>query len=454
MSDPRPPTPPQAPPPPSPEARPPSPTIAARVRAAPFTFGLLAVSLAWFVWAEKHGSTNDTSILLRFGAVEPVHVWSGEFWRLASYMFLHIGWVHLIWNGAVGAGICASVEKALGPARFLAAYLLSGFAGGCASTVLLYAPSAGASGAMFGMIGALLALRRRQLDSFRGFLSDPPTRSTLLNVAVWMVIGVTVMPFNNRAHFGGLVGGAAVTWVLTSSPKERRVFAPLLGIVFMALVLVACRPWWRPSGAELERLRAFGAAYLYGIDGFPKNRARGERMATRACEAGSSSACSDLGGFLRFEGEPSSQRRALELLDRACNEASDEACGVLGDAYRTGRDVPRDDVRAAELYERGCRNDEANACVGRATMLAAGLGGARDERGAMEIFHAWCAKGYADACGGEGYALVIGLEGAPQDELRGRQMLREACAKGSESSCRLEQSLTSSPPSADGGEPD
>ena len=99
-----------------------------RLRGAPVTVGLTAINVAFFLLAESSGSTRDASTLLRFGAVESQHVWAGQYWRLASYMFLHIGWAHLLWNSYASFGWCVRVERTLGHGRFLAVYLLSGLA--------------------------------------------------------------------------------------------------------------------------------------------------------------------------------------------------------------------------------------------------------------------------------------------------------------------------------------
>lgn len=282
-------------PPPMPRRGPPPPasmpTLGERVRAAPVTFAILLVNLGWFLWAEQHGSTKTAGVLLRFGAVEPIHVWAGEYWRVASYMFLHIGWVHLLWNSYAGFSICADVERALGRWRFLVAYLVSGVAGGCATVIVDYdAPSAGASGAMFGMIGALLALKWRELGSFRAFLTHKGTRATLVNAGIWLLIG-TYVNFNNRAHFGGLVAGGIVTWVMTS--RARRLWGAVLGVALAAFLVASIKPWWKPSGAALEKLRAYGEAYAGGA--FGGDAARGERFLRRACAAGDAAACADLG---------------------------------------------------------------------------------------------------------------------------------------------------------------
>src|SRR5262245_28347295 len=102
------------------------PTLVDQIRVAPITFALIAVNVVVFLWAESHGGTTSIGVLLTFGASERLHVWSGEYWRLITPMFLHIGWPHLLWNAYASIGWCVDVERALGKRRFLAVYLASG----------------------------------------------------------------------------------------------------------------------------------------------------------------------------------------------------------------------------------------------------------------------------------------------------------------------------------------
>jgi Rhomboid family len=76
-----------------------------------------------FVLAERSGSTTRSATLLRFGAAWRVLVWQGEYWRLATSMFLHIGVIHLLWNGYYGFRLSTQVERAIGSGRFVALYL-------------------------------------------------------------------------------------------------------------------------------------------------------------------------------------------------------------------------------------------------------------------------------------------------------------------------------------------
>ena len=200
------------------------PSLLERARAAPVTFALIAVDFAVFGWAEHEGSTTDEGTLLRFGAAEPLHVWAGEYWRVATCMFLHIGLVHILMNSYMAIGWATALERTVGKARFLTIYLLSGVAGGCASVVsgILFGPriSAGASGALFGVLGATFAIRRRLFPSWAAFWADRGVRSVALQVGIWTAIGFQIH-LDNAAHLGGLVAGSLAAWLFTSpSPAQ------------------------------------------------------------------------------------------------------------------------------------------------------------------------------------------------------------------------------------------
>ena len=329
-------------PPPSPR---PSPVD--RLRGAPVTLLFTAVNVVVFLVAELHGSTTTVSTLLKFGAVEPQHVWSGEYWRLASYMFLHIGWMHLLWNSYASFGWCVSVERALGSGRFAAVYLLAGIAGGAATTILPYAVSAGASGAMFGIVGAQLALRRRQLPSFAAAFQDPATRSTLASIAIWIVIGLTAMPMNNRAHLGGLVAGAIATWIFTS-PRPRLLAVPAV-LAFAVLLVFATRPWMR---GKVPMRNATDATEETGSEDPTGD------MLLAECDKGVLAGCYAFAITM-----PDSAGDTTRELDDDCKNGDLDACAAWGWTLVHGRPgVARDETRGRALLEETCRRGNAWAC--------------------------------------------------------------------------------------------
>ena len=285
-------------------AKPEAPTLLTRLMKAPITSALMAINLAVFVWAERSGGTTDEGTLLRFGAVEPLHVWAGEYWRVATYMFLHIGWIHILVNSYASFGWATTLEAALGKVRFLAVYLLAGVAGGCASVIsgILFGAhlSAGASGALFGIIGATLALRARRLESFKAFFADRPVRSTLVQLAIWIALGFQ-LHFDNAAHVGGFAAGAVMAWLFTSSAPRAGWVAFAVGMI--ALFLGAIRPWWSPSGEHQNDIAIYARSYLTGknphpdtTEPWPVNVPRGIAFAKKGCSHGVAYACEVLKG--------------------------------------------------------------------------------------------------------------------------------------------------------------
>jgi rhomboid protease GluP len=245
-----------APPRPAPRpAVPQGPSFLDRLKLAPVTFALAAINVAYFVYVESKGSTLSVATLLQFGAVERYHVWAGEYWRMASYMFLHIGWIHLLWNTYASVGWCTTVERALGHIKFLVVYLASGIGGGAAVVLFAKQPSvaAGASGAMFGIVGSTLALLFLRAGSVDNFVKDKATRSIVGSIVIWTAIGIFALNMSHSAHFGGLVTGALATLALVVR-KHRAPALAVFAIAFAVFVGAAARPWGRSTPPQLHEI--------------------------------------------------------------------------------------------------------------------------------------------------------------------------------------------------------
>jgi rhomboid protease GluP len=240
-------------------ARPVKQSLVETVRRAPTATLIVAINLIVFVLAERTGRTTSPDTLLRFGAVWRVRVWQGEYWRLVTSMFLHIGVLHLAWNSYYGFRISAQVERAIGSGRFLVLYVLSGIAGSALSVIGHDAVSAGASGALFGLIGWQLVILRSRMGSLRAMWADPGVRSNLTWIGGWFVLGAFA-GFDNYAHAGGLLFGLLFTQALIARPPRRkaRLAAPVLA--FAAIVALSLRPlpvlhpeeyaWWKAAHSK------------------------------------------------------------------------------------------------------------------------------------------------------------------------------------------------------------
>jgi rhomboid protease GluP len=142
---------------------------------------------------------------------------SGEWWRLATATFLHFGALHLLFNMWALWGTGGLVERLFGHGRFAAIYAASGLAGSLAS--IGWNPlvnSAGASGAIFGVIGAQLAFFLRGGHRIPAEVIRAQRNSTLGFIGYSVVFGLTVPGIDNAAHLGGLACGFVMGWLLAS----------------------------------------------------------------------------------------------------------------------------------------------------------------------------------------------------------------------------------------------
>lgn len=148
----------------------------------------------------------DACTLLFFGAKFNLSIQQGEYWRLVTAMFLHVNLIHVGFNQFALWIFGREVERLFGSIRFLIIYLLSGLLASIASMLLNTSLSAGASGAIFGVLGAQLALLFRNRDRF-GEFGRQQTISLLAIIGINIIFGITVPGIDNWNHMGGLVSG-------------------------------------------------------------------------------------------------------------------------------------------------------------------------------------------------------------------------------------------------------
>ena len=177
------------------------------------TYVLLAINVLVFLAMTLAGGSENPNVLIRFGAKVNPLIADGQVWRLLTSMFLHIGWVHLFFNGYAMYIFGIQVERLYGSSRFLAIYLLAGLYGSLLSFAFGPGLSAGASGAIFGLLGAMVAFFRRHRETFGAW-----GRQQLLNLLVVaginLALSVAVPGIDILGHLGGLVSGAVLGWLL------------------------------------------------------------------------------------------------------------------------------------------------------------------------------------------------------------------------------------------------
>lgn len=152
--------------------------------------------------------------LVVFGAREHGLVQAGETWRLLSCVFLHGGPLHLALNMAALFGLGRILEATWGRARFLALFLGAGLAGSVLSQAFGTGMSVGASGGVFGLLGAGVVFGLRNRDALPRHLRKVFGKGLLPWVGVNLFIGFVVPRIDNLGHIGGLLGGALLALLL------------------------------------------------------------------------------------------------------------------------------------------------------------------------------------------------------------------------------------------------
>lgn len=188
---------------------------------------VIAVNILIFILVELSGSSEDVGHMIDCGAMLPNEVGHG-FWqyRLFTSMFLHFGIDHLFNNMLVLAVMGKYLEKHIGKRKYLFIYLIAGLIGNIVSLYLnIYqhtfnVVSAGASGAIFGVIGAILCIIIKNY----GRIEDLSLSQVLFMITLSVYTGVISQGVDNGAHIGGLIAGFVMAAVLyRRSDKEEQV---------------------------------------------------------------------------------------------------------------------------------------------------------------------------------------------------------------------------------------
>ncbi|MDT4988184.1 MAG: hypothetical protein QOI74_2278, partial [Micromonosporaceae bacterium] len=198
------------------------------------TYVLIAANVVMFVLQKAIPAVYQQFVLWPVGIAR-----DGEVYRLVTSAFLHADLMHILFNMWALYVIGPALEQWLGRTRYVALYALSGLGG----SVLVYlltpinVPTLGASGAIFGLFGATLALSRRLNFDARWVIGL---------IVINLVITFVVPSISWQGHIGGLVTGAAVGAVFAYAPRAGRV--PIqVGFSVAVLLLMGALVWWRTA---------------------------------------------------------------------------------------------------------------------------------------------------------------------------------------------------------------
>ena len=184
----------------------------------------MAINVLVFIVFSIIGNTEDAQFMLTHGACFAPLVKEGEVYRLFTAMFLHFGVEHLIGNMLLLIFLGDTLERVVGSVRYLIIYLLGGLGGNVLSCCIAlyrknYAVSAGASGALFAVIGALVYLVLRK----RGDVEGISGKRLLLMAALSIAQGFTAAGIDGYAHIGGFLCGMLLSvFVVRCGKKDEK----------------------------------------------------------------------------------------------------------------------------------------------------------------------------------------------------------------------------------------
>lgn len=174
------------------------------------TYSLIIINLTVFLLMTFAGGTTNYKILILFGAKVNALIDNGQYWRLISSVFIHIGFTHLLFNTYALLVLGKYAEKIFGHIKFLSIFIFCGINGSILSYLFSPKISAGASGAIFGLLGAIVAYGWKNSSFWRSGLIT----SLLIVLGINLLFGVIASGVDNYAHLGGLIGGIVMGFIL------------------------------------------------------------------------------------------------------------------------------------------------------------------------------------------------------------------------------------------------
>jgi rhomboid protease GluP len=227
--------------------------LAAQSPSFPITVALVAINTLVFIATLIAGAEwliPVGKMQIAWGSNFGPYTTDGEWWRLFTSIFIHFGITHLVFNMIALVMFGPLVERLYGSVNYLLIYLLAGIAGSLAS--LSWRPeinSAGASGAIFGILGALLAAQLRAGETFPPDILRPIRNTALLFLGLSLYAGFKYKGIDNAAHLGGLAAGfliglAAARPITGTSSYSRSDMRRSVQLVPAAAVILGVGFWF------------------------------------------------------------------------------------------------------------------------------------------------------------------------------------------------------------------
>lgn len=198
------------------------------------TLGIILINFVMFLLTYLFGKgSEDAYTLVQFGALYKPLVLGGDYYRLITTAFLHIGVIHLLVNCYSLYVIGSQLESFLGKFKFLFVYLVSALSGSLMSIIFNTHVSAGASGAIFGLLGSMLYFGY----NYRVFLGNVMKSQIIPLIILNLGLGFMMSGIDNAAHIGGLVGGLISTMAVGLKHKTST-FEKVNGFIVLVIYIL------------------------------------------------------------------------------------------------------------------------------------------------------------------------------------------------------------------------
>lgn len=205
-------------------------------------FGLYIVSIAFNLGVSSNSGnplailTPTPESLLRLGMGGRIPIYYGQWWTLITAVFLHGDFLHIFFNMWWLRDLGPMVEREYGPSRFLVIFVAAGLTGSILSVIAGTYFFIGASGAIFGLFGALVFYGWHRGGSFGTAIF----RRTLFWAGILFLYGLVGSNVDNWGHLGGFIGGFAAAFVLRYQERLPQTLVHHIAALLTLLLLVVC----------------------------------------------------------------------------------------------------------------------------------------------------------------------------------------------------------------------
>ncbi|WP_236747659.1 rhomboid family intramembrane serine protease [Acetilactobacillus jinshanensis] len=175
------------------------------------TEALLGIMILVYLVMSVTGGTNNPYNLIRFGAkVNPLII-QGQYWRFVTPIFIHLNFTHILFNGITFYYLGVQIERLFGHLRFLIIFMISGIAGNMFSFAFNTSISVGASGAIFGLLGAFMMIGE---IAWRNPAIRQMTKLFVIFILLNLVSDFLTVGIDISGHIGGLIAGFLCAYIV------------------------------------------------------------------------------------------------------------------------------------------------------------------------------------------------------------------------------------------------